>query len=155
MKDIKVIDSFLSKEECNILLNEAKNASKWESNGLYNNYKSNNHDLMRTIKYRLDEIFNNEYHIQILRMIHKTDINSKWLYHSDDEGGNDIKYGVVIYLNDDFEGGFTIYRDLGYQVIPKAGTLVIHPANKNFIHSVSEVFSGERYTVTTFAREKR
>lgn len=156
IEDIQIFDNFLTLDQCQILVNEAKLADSnlWESTGNYKNFKSSNFDLLRDINKKIVNLIDNKYYVQIIRMIHKTDIDSSWQFHSDDEGGRDIMYGVVIYLNDNFSGGDTVYRDLGYQVVPKTGTMIIHPANKTFTHSVSKVYSGDRYTLTTFLRNK-
>jgi len=57
-------------------------------------------------------------------------------------------YGVVIYLNDDFEGGEIYYTDLGIEYKPSAGDLIIH--NARISHEVKEVISGTRYCYPTF-----
>ena len=41
-------------------------------------------------------------------------------------GEKGISYGIVIYWNDDYEGGELYYKDLGITYKPKAGSLVIH-----------------------------
>lgn len=59
-------------------------------------------------------------------------------------------FGGVIYLNSDFEGGKIYYPNLGIEVTPRPGMLVLHPAGLKYTHGVSKVTSGKRYTITTF-----
>jgi hypothetical protein len=154
---VTYIENFLSQEECDVFIQEANKAkeSDWQFTGLYNILKSSNHKTVKDIKNKLDLIFDNKFHIQRPQVIHKTDIFSKWQYHSDDEGGKDIKYGIVIYLNNNFKGGETSYKKINFNIIPKAGSIIIHPANDKFQHTVTEVTDGIRYTLTSFAREQK
>jgi hypothetical protein len=153
--NIKIFENFLSKEQCQIFVNEANNAEveKWTKNNFYHTLKSSNHEEVKNIKRKLDEVFENKFHIQRPQVIHRTDSSSKWTYHSDDEGGKEIKYGIVIYLNDEFEGGHTKYKNKEYELVPKPGMMILHPANKEFEHTVTDVTKGIRYTLTSFARE--
>lgn len=57
-------------------------------------------------------------------------------------------YGVVIYLNNDYEGGEISYPDLGISYKPSPGDLIIH--NARIAHEVKEVISGTRYCYPTF-----
>jgi len=152
---IQIFKNFLSKEECQIFIKEANEANKekWTKNNFYCTLKSSNHNEVKIIKSKLDKIFENKFYLQRPQIIHKTDITSKWVYHSDDEGGEDIKYGIVIYLNDDFKGGHTKYKNKNYEIVPESGMMIVHPATKEFEHTVTEVTGGHRYTLTSFARE--
>lgn len=103
-----IIKNFLTKGECVILLKEAKNSINWKPQNKDTGIsilKSSNHLLMVDINKRVSKLFDNNLHTQIIRMIHKTDKDSFWELHSDNSGGDEIKYGVVIYLNDNFKGG--------------------------------------------------
>lgn len=59
-------------------------------------------------------------------------------------------FGGVIYLNSNFEGGKIYYPKLGIEVTPKAGMVVLHPADLKYTHGVSKVTHGTRYTISTF-----
>lgn len=59
-----------------------------------------------------------------------------------------IVFGVVIYLNDNFEGGEIKYLDLGLSIKPKKGSLLFHSAQLS--HKVLLVTNGERYSLTSF-----
>lgn len=148
-----IIKNFLTEEECSILLLEAETSSKWQpqnkDTGIFI-LKTNNHKLMSEIYKRLSHLFDENLHAQMIRMIHKTDKDSFWEEHSDNAGGENIKYGVVIYLNDNFEGGELIYTKSRNIINPEKGMLVCHSGDEK--HSVSKVKSGNRYTLTSFVR---
>jgi hypothetical protein len=55
----------------------------------------------------------------------------------------DDKFACVVYLNDDFVGGATIFEDL--EIKPKNGTMIVFK-NSKLLHSVGTILSGERYT---------
>lgn len=55
---------------------------------------------------------------------------------------------VVLYLNDDFEGGGTEFVDKVRK--PKAGQALIFPSNWCFFHSAQPVTKGTKYAVVTW-----
>lgn len=59
------------------------------------------------------------------------------------------KYGILMYLNDDFDGGEICYPELGIEYKPKPGALLIHYAGN--MHGVNPITSGVRYSMTSFA----
>jgi predicted 2-oxoglutarate/Fe(II)-dependent dioxygenase YbiX len=61
---------------------------------------------------------------------------------------------IVLFLNDEFEGGEFVFPDLHIQVKPKPGLLVCFPSDQNYLHSVNSVRSGERYSIVSWARVK-
>lgn len=56
----------------------------------------------------------------------------------------------ILYLNEDFEGGEVYFPNQGVVLKPKPGMLVLFPSTNKFIHSVSKVTSGARYTIPQF-----
>jgi hypothetical protein len=62
-----------------------------------------------------------------------------------------IRYGLVIYWNDDYEGGEIQYRELGLTHKPKARSLLIHGGN--ILHGTLPVKSDNfRYVSTLFVK---
>lgn len=59
-------------------------------------------------------------------------------------------FGGVLYLNSDFEGGKIYYPNLGIEVSPKPGMIVLHPASIEYTHGVTKVTKGKRFTVSVF-----
>jgi len=67
-----------------------------------------------------------------------------------DHGIYDLRYGMIIYLNDDFDGGALEYTKLGIRIKPKKNMFVIHPGLEKYSHKVNKVTSGTRYTMSSF-----
>jgi hypothetical protein len=62
-----------------------------------------------------------------------------------------IRYGVVIYYNDDYEGGEIEYAELGIVHKPKARSLILHGGN--ILHGPRKVTNDKvRYFSTAFVR---
>ena len=59
-------------------------------------------------------------------------------------------YSVLIYLNKDYEGGQIFFPN--QQLTPKTlpGTLVQFKGTKEYLHGVTEITNGERYTIVMF-----
>ena len=70
--------------------------------------------------------------------------------HRDNEGEQDLHniYGLVVYLNDDYEGGEIYYPTIEYSIKPKKNSVLIHYAGLE--HGVNDVISGIRYVLTSF-----
>ena len=74
--------------------------------------------------------------------------------HWDAQNWVQVAAGVIIYLNDDFEGGEIYYPNKGLSYKPCRNSLVLHPATEPYKHGVNEVTSGMRYYITMFANYK-
>jgi len=72
-------------------------------------------------------------------------INQKWLM------DQYIRYGIVIYFNDDYSGGALEYPELGIIHKPKSRSLLMHAGN--ILHGTTEVEDDVvRYFSTTFVK---
>lgn len=56
------------------------------------------------------------------------------------------QFASVIYLNDNFLGGETFFPNQDFVQKPKAGTLVVFPCTKEYLHGVTNITEGVRYT---------
>ena len=56
----------------------------------------------------------------------------------------------LFYINDDYDGGELYFPNQGIQFKPRAGSAYFFPGDMNYIHGVSEIKSGIRYTVPFF-----
>ena len=78
----------------------------------------------------------------------------KELHTGDNRGKpNDFPYydlAGLFYLNDDYEGGELYFPNQGIQFKPKAGAAYFFPGDMNYIHGVTEITSGIRYTCPFF-----
>lgn len=66
----------------------------------------------------------------------------------------DRDLSTVLFLNDDFEGGYFSFPDLRIKIKPEPGLLVTFPSSRYFKHCVEPVISGNRYTLVTWMRVK-
>jgi len=90
------------------------------------------------------------------------DVGDHYDKHNDSEG---IENGVVkrlvnrdisilLYLNDDYEGGQIEFTQLQLTIKPKAGMLLAFPSYLEFEHKVHPVTSGTRYTIVSWIATK-
>lgn len=66
---------------------------------------------------------------------------------------NDFPYydiAGLFYINDDYEGGELYFPNQNIQFKPKKGAAYFFPGDMNYIHGVTEIKSGIRYTVPFF-----
>jgi hypothetical protein len=56
----------------------------------------------------------------------------------------------LFYLNDDYEGGELYFPQHNIQFKPKRGSAYFFPGDKNYVHGVTEIKSGIRYTCPFF-----
>lgn len=59
-------------------------------------------------------------------------------------------YACVTFLNDNFKGGNLFFPDLNIKVEPKPGFSVCFPGTLKFLHGVTEILEGTRYTIASF-----
>jgi len=81
---------------------------------------------------------------------------NKMILHTDNGNGEDNttkilfmrKYSAIIYLNDNFSGGFTYFDETNnnYENKPKKGSALVFSSDERCRHGVTEVISGERFT---------
>lgn len=65
------------------------------------------------------------------------------------DGDTNLKYSLVTYLNDDYDGGEINFPNQNLTIKPKAGSLVMFPSQKPYIHESKPVLSGNKYMYTT------
>ena len=63
----------------------------------------------------------------------------------------DRDISMLIYLNDDYEGGGLNFKRLTYSLQPRAGMLVWFPSDMRYEHMAKPVISGRRYAVVSWA----
>lgn len=163
------VKELLSPDECEYLLTEAKGLQHWDSR---------NHEfwdnrvvslgritdfircrdamdwLVRDIFKRLRSFMQDFYEVPET-FVDTMDL-VKWPAgmsqppHVDEIPHAHRKWGSVIYLNDDFDGGQTFYPNFNKYVTPKAGVAVIHRGDQEHLHGVTEVSGGTRFTIASF-----
>lgn len=76
--------------------------------------------------------------------------------HVDDyDNGDDPNISVVLYLNDDYEGGEINFPEQNITIKPEAGSIVIFPSVKPYYHQSLPVISGIKYMSPGFWRKVR
>lgn len=72
-----------------------------------------------------------------------------YLAHRDTGPHNAGRYfTVVLYLNDNFEGGGTYFPDANFTVLPKTGKALLFPSD--FLHQAERVLKGTKYAAVTW-----
>ena len=74
--------------------------------------------------------------------------------HNDWHDDNGCRYGIVVYVNEDYAGGEIYYPNKGIYMKPGKGLAVVHPASEEYLHGIKEVTSGTRYAMTAFVFDK-
>lgn len=98
---------------------------------------------------RISSLFLSYSKINYIVQIQRFEVGGYMGIHRDKIPSNNVKFGTVCYLNDNYEGGEVRYPDLDIIIKPKARSLLIHGGDVN--HEVKEVLSGsDRYFLTTF-----
>lgn len=64
-----------------------------------------------------------------------------------DQGISSRVLSVLLYLNDDYEGGEIEFKHSGIKFKPKAGSVLFFPSNFLYVHEVYPVTKGPRYAL--------
>jgi predicted 2-oxoglutarate/Fe(II)-dependent dioxygenase YbiX len=174
--DIVEINNFISKKESELIIKYFDSQpQKWmvfndsfaecygmplsfndkglESNGLEKNiFETINNRFKDIVEKTFNKKFNGvTYHAQ------KWDVGGMVDVHSDisDIDGNlnknsTNKYTVILYLNDDYEGGELFFPQHNIVIKPSAGSIVTFPGDHTNIHGVNEVKNKTRYTIVSW-----
>lgn len=157
---------FISKEEQKLFLDLAINSEEknWPIN-FDNEFQKNDQGISGTvmplenlyrkereeIEKRIESLFKNSTRINNIAAIQRYKPSKGMGIHKDDILDSSVKYGLVIYLNDDYEGGEINYPDLNLTIKPKARSIIFHPAGID--HQVLEVKGNKtRYIFSSFIR---
>lgn len=63
----------------------------------------------------------------------------------------DRDISLLIYLNEDFEGGELSFYKFNYQIRPRAGAVVLFPSDHRYLHQAEQVTKGVRYAIVSWA----
>tara|TARA_B110000093_G_C12900085_1_gene380025 strand:- start:264 stop:956 length:693 start_codon:yes stop_codon:yes gene_type:complete len=66
----------------------------------------------------------------------------------------DRDYSLLLYLNDDFEGGGVYFPLFNYTFKPSKGDLLVFPSGHLYLHEAQLVTSGVRYVIVSWAAFK-
>jgi hypothetical protein len=66
------------------------------------------------------------------------------------DGDSTLKYSLVTYLNDDYEGGEIEFTNQGIKIKPEAGSLIMFPSYEPYLHMSHTITSGWKYMSPSF-----
>ena len=175
----KIIDDFISDEECKTLLDLAENGTvlfdamtcgipRWDKRNIYTQSLLPNHkvvyDIILQVADRIQEkirYLENDNNIWL-----EVPMYSRWLPgdhlvppHADNIEQDGVtpnaspwrSHGIVLYLNDNFDGGEIFYKNHNITMKPKPRICAIHRGGIEDTHGVYEVQNGVRHTIVSFA----
>lgn len=71
--------------------------------------------------------------------------------HADQYDGNTkLRYSIVAYLNDNYEGGELSFSNQNVVIKPQAGSIAIFPSSEPYLHGSNELKSGNKYMAPGF-----
>jgi predicted 2-oxoglutarate/Fe(II)-dependent dioxygenase YbiX len=76
-----------------------------------------------------------------------------------DQGVSTRCVSVLIYLNDDYEGGNIVFPNSKVSLKPEAGSMLFFPSNFLYVHEIEPILSGTKYSLPNWyhnvTKEKR
>jgi hypothetical protein len=157
-KDVFEIENFINHKEQFYIFNEINKTKFGDWHEEDNNYnpfwKGKNFTIgeekTNFIYNRIKSLFVSNDSIDPLHVIQRYRKGEFIGLHKDNYGNHsNIKYGILLYYNDDYEGGEIVYPEIKLQIKPKAKSLLIH--NADLLHKTNPVISDKvRYFSTTF-----
>lgn len=174
--DVVEIKKLLSKEECkNIIDYFESHSDKWKifnpsftkcygmHISFYDRALENfglNKDFFQQLNYKFKKIVESSFDKDfdgVTFHVQKWETGGMVEEHSDtsDLYGNlnensSNKYTVILYLNDDYDGGELYFTQHNIRIKPEAGSALTFPGDHTNIHGVSEVTKGLRYTIVSW-----
>ena len=175
--DIWVYHNFLSKDELDLILEKIKisGSSIWNTPNPNHpqNQSTRNLKEAEIISSRIQSFLPNNLYIHAHSSITKLLPEQGHGIHSDNHDFLKIRelsklvkdddcfvlvdnnvYGLVVYINDDYDGGEIFYTKQNIVYKPKAGDLIIHSAEDHCEHGVNPVKTNIRYSFPSAIREK-
>lgn len=146
--EVRVIENIISDEDCFKVIN-------WLNTGVVKIYDFNNQ-----VKWLKETRVSREFCLGYAsKLMEKEYIRRCDLVRWDEGVGagihvdnhqyyEDLTYSAVLYMNDDFEGGETIFPKLGIERKPQKGSAIIFPSHLE--HGVNLVTKGKRYTMNVW-----
>lgn len=171
MFNAKISENFLNKQECEMLIDYANKSNRWTGGGsdfwadrvfppaLFDK-DSVELVLFKNIYKRIQDFIKKEYNLEKIEADEMSIV--RWFPgteqppHCDDMSNTDIQgfshrnFGVIVYLNDDYQGGQTYYPQHSFYVEPKQGKIAVHPGDSDHLHGVTKIEKNIRYTIASF-----
>lgn len=159
IENIKIINNFISKQECDSIIESLKSKQhvehvlqiddKKNPTVKRKSYMGINEALLQQSKVK--EILENTYDVKVTSgsaHIAKWETGQKLELHVDDLGRTSYNHmATILYLNEDYEGGEIEFPTYNLSLKLATGSLIMFPGNMNYPHSVKPIISGFRYTM--------
>jgi len=178
---VEIVENFLSSEECRelVMMADKMNGRRFTVLDQDGNDVPDEQRVTEWVNFRdtqqsaLDELVARAFEEQI---IPRTGRSIEWyeepevlrytpggyyLFHADSDlfvpaqrawrKAIDRDLSLLIYLNDDYEGGELVFKRLLYKLQPRAGMLVWFPSDVRYEHMARPVISGKRYVLVSWA----
>ena len=145
--------SLISQERTNSHMSLSHAGTRNEQIRLVNNYFS---DIMMSALWSYTEQFSIREKIleneSLVVLRYQTGEEYKAHY----DGGTQTKrsVSVILYLNDDYEGGEIEFVNFGIKIKPEAGTFLIFPSGYAYRHIAHPVTSGTKYAIVTWLHDQ-
>lgn len=94
-----------------------------------------------------DAAFSN---MEFLQLLHYSTEEGFYKPHADSGPGMQRIFSAVLYLNDVKEGGETYFNRLDVSISPKAGRLIVFPANYVYTHEARTPKSNDKFALVTW-----
>lgn len=173
-QDIWVYNNFLIKDEIDLILNTIKLSGEVLWKGSYpQNQSTFNLKEAEVISNRIESLLPNNLYMHKHASITRLLPGQGHGIHSDNHDFLKIRelsklvkdedcftlvdnnvYGLVVYINDDYDGGEIFYTKQKITYKPKAGDLIIHSAEDHCEHGVNPVKTNVRYSFPSSIREQ-
>jgi len=158
-EEICLIKDFLPEEIFNSILEITNNAtvSDWDkfnpnSNGQWaHNILEFNNELSKIVGSLIKKVFNGEPYDFSCNFIRRNRHGQDLLLHYDRQSQKSCEYGLVLYLNDNYEGGEIYYPNRSIEYKPIKNSLVVHSSSEEYTHGVKTVNGNSRYYITLWA----
>lgn len=175
--DVIVYKNFMSKEECNKLIDYFETAAdNWDqtcfydslgmslvadprilqTSGLLDIHPQYFDYLRQKTKEAVEEAFDQKVRVNT-QHAQKWPTGSFARWHSDnsDLDGKPSawrinKYASILYLNENYSGGELEFRDHDLKIKLETGSLIAFPGGASNVHRVNEITDGTRFTVVSF-----
>lgn len=105
---------------------------------------------------RVNKFFDYKYDINPMSVIQRQQPGTILAVHFDQGDNPDLEKAVIIYLNDDFNGGELFFPEHNFQIKPPARSMIMFPGTEDYMHGVKDILPGPiRYVLPSFGFKKK
>ena len=118
-------------------------------------FKIDDEQFWKSLTKKVNDFFDNKYEVNPMYAIQRQQPNTFLKIHFDQGNNPDLEKAVIIYLNDDYNGGELFFPDHNFEIKPPARSMIIFPGTEDYMHGVKEVLEGPtRYVMPSFGFKK-